>query len=253
MSQNEPNPDTQVGIYAPIDKRQNQEEEVFSTQKGKEFHRDSSHAPEGLNCYDPVNTEGNQEIHVILLSFHEKRQAQSKSDTNRQIFKTPLQYLTIRLYLLYTQDMKKLPVQVQPYWWDWSAVALLFILVQVCSSRLITTNWTPHLNFIQIFTSMGLAIGLALGYSQFKRKAARWISFGYMLFMLPLIWSRVIDEQVELDERLLSVGGRLLYSISEFLSRRPVEDPLFFVAIMSITFWVISASAGFASPVTRTF
>jgi transglutaminase-like putative cysteine protease len=163
---------------------------------------------------------------------------------NRQILKTPLQYLTIRSHLLYTQDMKK--SHAQPYWWDWPAVSLLFILLQVLSSRLVTTTWTPYLNFIQIFTSMGFVIGLALGYSQFERKTARWISFGYMLFMLPLIWTRVIDEQVELDERLLSVGGRLLYSISEFFSRRPVEDPLFFVAIMSITFWVISASAGFS-------
>ena len=142
--------------------------------------------------------------------------------------------------------MKKSHVQVQPYWWDWSAVALLFILLQVLSSRLVTTTWTPYLNFIQIFTTMGITIGLALGYSQFTRKNARWISFGYMFIMLPLIWTRVIDEQVELDERLLSVGGRLLYSLSEFFSRRPVEDPLFFVAIMSVTFWVIGASAGFS-------
>ena len=93
---------------------------------------------------------------------------------------------------------------------------------------------------------MGIVIGLALGYSQFARKNARWISFGYMVIMLPLIWTRVIDNQVELDERLLSVGGRLLYSVSEFFSRRPVEDPLFFVAIMSITFWIMSASASFS-------
>ena len=139
--------------------------------------------------------------------------------------------------------MKKSPVQL--YWWDWPAVALLFILLQVLASRLVTTTWTPHLNFIQTFTTMGSVIGLALGYSQFKRRSARWISFGYMFIMLPLIWTRVIDDQVELDERLLSVAGRLLYSISEFFSRRPVEDPLFFVAVMSIMFWVISASAGF--------
>ncbi len=140
--------------------------------------------------------------------------------------------------------MKKSPVQL--YWWDWPAVTLLFILLQVFASRLVTTTWTPHLNFIQTFTTMGSAIGLALGYSQFQRRSARWISFGYMFIMLPLIWTRVIDDQVELDERLLSVAGRLLYSISEFFSRRPVEDPLFFVAVMSITFWVISASAGFS-------
>jgi len=133
----------------------------------------------------------------------------------------------------------------QPNWWDWLAIALLFMLLQVFASRLVATAWTPNLYFMQTFTSMGIILGLALGYSQFKRKTTRWVSFGYMLMILPLIWTRVIDEQVEFEERLLSVGGRLLYSISEFFARRPVEDPLFFVAIMSITFWVIGASAGF--------
>lgn len=134
---------------------------------------------------------------------------------------------------------------VHPNWWDWPAAALLFILLQIVASRLATTTWTPYLSFIQLFTSMGSVIGLALGYSQFRRKTARWISFCYMAFLLPLVWTRVISDQVELDERLLSVGGRILYSISEFFSRRPVEDPLFFVAIMSVTFWVLSASASF--------
>jgi len=135
--------------------------------------------------------------------------------------------------------------QRQLYWWDWPAVTLLFVLVHVFASRLVTTKWTPDLNFIPTSTSMGIALGLALGYSQFKRKTTRWISFGYMIVMLPLIWTRVIDNQVALDERLLSVGGRILYSITEFFARRPVNDPLFFVAIMCVTFWVISASAGF--------
>ena len=136
--------------------------------------------------------------------------------------------------------------QNQTHWWDWPAITLLVILLRVLAARLVVTTWTPNLNFVATCSSMGIVIGLALGYSQFKRRIARWISFSYMLIILPLIWIRVIDKQVDMDERLLSVGGRLLYSISEFFSRKPVEDPLFFVAIMCITFWVISASAGFS-------
>jgi transglutaminase-like putative cysteine protease len=129
--------------------------------------------------------------------------------------------------------------------WDWTSVILLFILLQMVAARLLSTNWTPHLNFIQTFTSMGMALGLALGYSHFTRRTARWLSFLYMLLMLPLQWTLIFDEGVSLEERLVSIGGRLLFSISEFLSRRPVEDPLFFVAIMSVIFWIMSASAGF--------
>ena len=135
--------------------------------------------------------------------------------------------------------------QIQPYWWDWPAVILLCLLIYILASRLFVTDWTKHLNFTQFSAALGVVIGLALGYSQFKPRTARWISFGYMVVLLPVIWIRIIDERVELDERLLSVGGRLLFSFDEFFARRPVEDPLFFVAIMCVVFWVISASAAF--------
>jgi transglutaminase-like putative cysteine protease len=135
--------------------------------------------------------------------------------------------------------------QTQPYWWDWPAVTLLLVLLYTLASRLLITDWTRYLNFTQISATLGMVIGLALGYSQFRPQTARWISFAYMVMLLPIVWIRVIDEQVAVDERLLSVGGRLVFSFGEFFARRPVEDPLFFVAIMSVTFWVISASAGF--------
>lgn len=134
----------------------------------------------------------------------------------------------------------------QSRWWDWPAVILLFTLLQTVAARLVATDWVPNLPLIQLFTTMGVAIGLALGYSHFQRRTARWISFFYMIIMLPLQWILVIDQEVSLEEQLASVGGRLLYSISEFFSRRPVEDPLFFIACMSITFWIISASASFS-------
>ena len=98
--------------------------------------------------------------------------------------------------------MKKSPAQ--PYWWDWPAVTLLFILVYTLASRLFITDWTPYLNFIQTSTTLGMIIGLALGYSQFKPKTARWLSFGYMVVMLPVIWIRVIDEHVVFRARHLS-------------------------------------------------
>jgi len=135
--------------------------------------------------------------------------------------------------------------QAQPRWWDWPAIGLLFLLLHVVASRLVTTDWTVHLSFTQTLTSMGFSLGLALGYSQFQRRTARWLSFLYMIVILPLIWIRIFDKQVELEERFLSIGGRLWYSIGDFFARRPVEDPLFFVSIMCVVFWIISASAGF--------
>ncbi len=135
--------------------------------------------------------------------------------------------------------------QEQSNWWDWPCVALAFALLHVVASRLVTTDWTDYLPFTQTLTSMGFVIGAALGYSRFKARTARRLSFWYMVVILPLIWIRVIDKEVEPYERFISVGGRLWYSFMDFFANRPVEDPLFFVSIVCAAFWVLSASAGF--------
>jgi len=140
--------------------------------------------------------------------------------------------------------MEKLHVQ-QSRWWDWAAVGLLFILLQTVASRLVATTWTPFLYLIQTFTYIGYIVGTALGYSNFHRRTVRWLTFIYMLIMLPLQWTLVIDQHASLEEQFASVAGRLFFSTSDFFARKPVEDPLFFIALMSITFWIISSWAGF--------
>ena len=130
-------------------------------------------------------------------------------------------------------------------WWDWPAIGLLFMLLQLVAARLVATDWTDRLGMLQFITTMAYFIGLALGYSQFRPRTARWLSFFYMIVLLPLQWTTIFDKDIAIEERLLSVGGRLIFSTGEFFARKPVEDPLFFLAAMSIAFWAISASAGF--------
>ena len=141
--------------------------------------------------------------------------------------------------------MEKLHVP-QSRWWDWAAVGLLFVLLQTVASRLVATAWTPFLYLIQTFTYMGFVIGAALGYSTFHRRTVRLLSFIYMLILLPLQWTLVIDQNASLEEQFASVGGRLYFATADFFARSPVEDPLFFVALMSITFWIISSWAAFS-------
>ena len=133
----------------------------------------------------------------------------------------------------------------QAHWWDWAAVGLHFLLLETVATRLVATSWTPFLYLVQTFTYMGFVIGTALGYSTFQRRTVRLITFFYMIVLLPLQWTLVIDQNTSLEEQLASVGGRLFFSVGDFFARRPVEDPLFFVALMSIALWIISSWAGF--------
>ncbi len=140
--------------------------------------------------------------------------------------------------------MEKLKIQ-QTRWWDWAAVGLLFVLLQTVASRLVVTSWTPFLHLIQTFTSIGFVVGTALGYSQFRRGTVRWLTFIYMVIIIPLLWTLIIDQHASLEEQFASVAGRLFFSTADFFARRPVEDPIFFIALMSITFWIISSWAAF--------
>lgn len=140
--------------------------------------------------------------------------------------------------------MEKLPSQPSR-WWDWPTIGLHIALLETVAARLLATTWTPHLNLVEGFTAIGFVIGTSLGYSRFHRRLASWLTFFYMLVMLPLQWTLVIAKEVSLEEKLTSVYGRLYYAIAAFVERRPVDDTLFFVAIMSIAFWIISSWAGF--------
>lgn len=130
-------------------------------------------------------------------------------------------------------------------WWDWTSVVLLFFALEIIASRLVATTWTPFLYLTQTATYIAFVVGIALGYSRFSRRVSQWLSFAYMVIMLPLQWTLMIDQQTSLEEQFLSVAGRLYYSTSDFIARRPVEDPIFFVIIMTFTFWFISSWAGF--------
>ncbi len=132
-----------------------------------------------------------------------------------------------------------------PRWWDWASIGLLFILLETIASRLVATNWTPFLYLTQTATYIAYVVGTSLGYSRFSRRVSQWLSVFYMLIMLPLQWTLAIDQDTSLEEQLTSVAGRLYFSTSDFFAQRPVEDPLFFVAIMTVLFWAISLWAGF--------
>jgi transglutaminase-like putative cysteine protease len=130
-------------------------------------------------------------------------------------------------------------------WWDWASIAILLIIIETAASRLVTTNWTEFLYLGQTVAYIGFTVGAALGYSGFSVRLSRFISFLYMVIFLPLQWTLMIDQDTSLEEQFMSLGGRLYYSYSDFLARRPVDDPAFFITLITIGFWIVGASAAF--------
>lgn len=144
---------------------------------------------------------------------------------------------------MYTSNMQNASGTTR--WWDWISILVLFIIIETSASRLVATNWTTFLFLGQTAAYIGFTVGAALGYARFSPRLSRLISFLYMIIFLPLLWTLIIDQKASLEEQFLSVGGRLFYSYSDFFAGRPVEDPLFFITLITLGFWIIGASAGF--------
>jgi len=130
--------------------------------------------------------------------------------------------------------------------WDWPSAILLFFLLQTAAARLVITDWTPFLFFTQTLSAFGVVLGLALGYSAFSRRAVTWLALLYSVVILPWQMTLAVDAEAPFLERLASIGGRLGFSTVQFVTRQPVEDGIFFVAFVSLAFWIVSVTSAYA-------
>lgn len=128
--------------------------------------------------------------------------------------------------------------------WDWLAVILLIIIMEVAAARLVATLWTPDLNLVMVVTLIGTVLGLLLGISIFKRSWAFVLSLAYGIFIIPWQLGLTLDEDMRWLERLTTLWSRLGIVIKELLVRSPVTDNILFLTLMAILFWAMSTYAG---------
>ena len=130
-------------------------------------------------------------------------------------------------------------------WWDIPAALLLLAAVLTAAVRLAATNWTEDLALIQIISVAGLLLGLALGQSIFSRKVVFLFSLAYGLVIIPWQLGITMGTAIEWSERLTSILGRLGVSALQLIQRKPVNDPMLFLFIMALLFWILSVQAGY--------
>jgi transglutaminase-like putative cysteine protease len=129
--------------------------------------------------------------------------------------------------------------------WDWQAVALTIALVQIASARLAISEWVPSLNITQTLSLYAVVLGVALGYSYFSRRSVTWVVIAYGAFLIPMQLLTAIERSDSYYEDLKNLFWRLFNSLDLFVQNKPVDDPLFFVLLTSICFWVVGAYAGY--------
>lgn len=135
--------------------------------------------------------------------------------------------------------------KVHPIGWDWLAAALLMIGVLLSSGRLAITQATESLFSIQWLATLAALFGLALGRSRFLGWLSAIFAGCYGLFFIPWQFGLVSFPDQEWTDRLRNLGGRLLFSLDQFLTGKNVDDPLLFLVAMAVVFWILAISAGY--------
>lgn len=130
-------------------------------------------------------------------------------------------------------------------WWDVSAILTLVAAIWMVVWRIQETNWTTDLFRLETLVGIGLLLGFFLGKSRFRSKWVVWMSIVYTVFFVTWQLGRMMGEGVPALARLVAISGRLSFSINLFLHNRPVKDPLLFMLLMSLLYWLISFIASY--------
>ena len=130
--------------------------------------------------------------------------------------------------------------------WDFPSAAILILLVLETSERLVATQWAPGLGAPVVLAVIGVVLGLALGFSQFKRTAILWFSIGFSIPIILLVLGWSFYAGISWLERLAGLSNRLAASLGLFIKAQPVHDTVLFVVFMALVFWIIGLMAGYA-------
>ncbi len=147
---------------------------------------------------------------------------------------------------MYTRSMQRPSdsVEFRPSW-DWPSAFLVVLLIQVAATRFVMTDWTSFLFFSQTLAAFGSVLGLALGQSNFSRRVIYWLGLAYSSVLIPWQLTGIVEPDLLFGEKVASVSGRIWFSLGQFFTRKPVDDPLLFVAFSAFGFWIMGLTAGY--------
>lgn len=131
-------------------------------------------------------------------------------------------------------------------WWDLPAAILLVVAIGTAASRLAATPWTASLMIIPTLAIIGVIAGIALGQSRFSSEWVFLIAFCYGLYLIPWQLGTTLPADLPWSDRMQVLLDRLSRVILQAVERDRISDPVFFVTMMAIIFFILSIMAGYA-------
>ncbi|MHC1784040.1 MAG: transglutaminase family protein [Anaerolineaceae bacterium] len=130
-------------------------------------------------------------------------------------------------------------------WWDFPAAVFLLAAIWFAGIRLDATDWIEHLELVEFLATSGCILGLIIGKSRLNSMIAKLIGLGYSLIILPWQLSLAAPLNEKYADRLAEIIGRLYTSIVQFTNNQRLDDPIFFLASISLLYWSFSLISGY--------
>jgi transglutaminase-like putative cysteine protease len=132
-----------------------------------------------------------------------------------------------------------------PRWFDWYGLIFLTLALGFSTGRLEITGWVENLNEVDTSLYLGFILGIAIGFSGFRRRTAIWMGLFYGVINVFWQIGRLMSSHVAWIDRLMITINRLGYSGYSLFNHRAVSDPILFLTLMLILFWVVGFFGGF--------
>lgn len=166
------------------------------------------------------------------------------------LYKKALQNDHARRYNLYTvmrtkagfwnNNMRNNRVSL---FFDWPMLGLVILLMTIPGWALGSADWTDYLSVVPVVGAMAVLAGTALAQSRFSGRMAALFSTIYGVFFVVWRISLTLDTALIGREKILSITGRLGVFFSELVRSEPSRDPLMFVLVMAVLFWILGVVA----------
>jgi transglutaminase-like putative cysteine protease len=125
----------------------------------------------------------------------------------------------------------------QPF--DWLAFLLLMLMSLIAAWALTATEWAEDLNLVPLIVLVGVWAGSALARSRFPGWLAAIFAIAYGLFIVGWQLGSTLDPALIWQRKLLVLYGRTAVFGSVLIVGEPNRDPLMFVLLMCLVFWLI--------------
>ncbi len=129
---------------------------------------------------------------------------------------------------------------------DGIVLILVMALVMLSGVAFAAADWVDHLILVPAVGVLGVLAGAALAWSRFGPRLAAAFAAVYGAFVITWQIGRALDPGLVWRQRLADLGGRLSAFLRVAVRGETNPDPLMFVVLMALLFWILGAQAGWA-------